>query len=89
MRVKSAFRIWLFTSNHVSLCDLLGRTRLSIPVMTMKRIAPETPTARIQTDRAMFMGFLIHALDLSHREPQSIFFTKGTVKRLDAEDDGL
>jgi hypothetical protein len=55
----------------------------------MKRMAPETPTARIQTDRAMFMGFRIHSLNLSHRELQSILFTKGTVKRLDAEDDGL
>jgi hypothetical protein len=89
MRVKSAFRIWLFTSNHVSLWDLLGSTRLSIPVITMKRMAPETPTPRIQTDRAMFMGFRIHSLNLSHRELQSIFFTKGTVKRLDVEGDGL
>ena len=81
MRVKRAFRIWLFTSNHVSLCDFVGSTRLSIPVITMKRMAPDTPTATIHTNRAMFMGFLIHSLALSHREPQSIFLTKATGVR--------
>lgn len=75
----------MFTSNHVSLCGFVASTRLSIPVITMKRMAPDTPTATIHTNRAMFMGFLIHSLALAHREPQSIFFTKATgVKRLES-----
>ena len=68
----------MFTSNHASLCGFVGSTRLSIPVITMKRMAPDTRTAMIHTSRAMFMGFLIHSLALSHRVPQSIFFTKAT-----------
>jgi hypothetical protein len=31
----------------------------------------------------MFTGFLIHTLDLPHRDPQSIFFTRGIAKRLE------
>ncbi|KAJ0705190.1 hypothetical protein HanPI659440_Chr14g0570791 [Helianthus annuus] len=62
MRVKRAFKIWLLTSNQASLCVFRGRAWFNIPVITRKRIAPETATTIIQIKRTMFIGFRIHSL---------------------------
>jgi len=73
MSVNNAFRIWLFTSNQVSLCDFFGKAWFSILVITRKRIAPDTATQTIQTKRAMFIGSFIQSLAIIQRWPQLIF----------------
>ena len=70
--MKSALRIWLLTSNQTSLCDFLGKTAFNMPVMTMKRMAPETATTRIHKKRAMLSGFLSHCLDIFTSEAHLI-----------------
>ena len=70
--MKRALRIWLLTSNQTSLCDFLGKTAFNMPVMTMKRMAPETATTRIHKKRAMLSGFLSHCLDIFTSEAHLI-----------------